>query len=224
MNYPTKTMPYAVPRGQSFNLKFDSIIEGPENYNYFVDVLLNASEEDVVNIYFASGGGSGDTMVMMMNLISECRAEVHGYLLSQAHSAASYLFLTCPYKHVGKYTSMLCHQVSYGYMGSHHEVKSYVDHIDREEQRLVRDTYKGFLSEEETDQLLNGKQIWLDEDDIVSRLERQQSTQTEAFLDDMEREQLVNIATQMQVKFTSKTSTERLRTMLKEALNEKDDD
>ena len=176
-----KTLPYSYPRGYIHVLKFDSTIEEPDNYSYFCDVLLQAGEDDIVEIYFSTQGGNGDSMITLMNLLRTCRAETHGYLMSSAHSAGSYLLLSCDVIHVGKHTSMLCHQVSYGTGGSHHEVKAYVDHMDKEERRLVEETYKHFLSEDEIGSLLNGKQIWLAEDEIIQRLEnRQELMQKEA--------------------------------------------
>lgn len=177
--YKEKTLPYSYPRGMVHVLKFDSTIEEPDNYSYFCDVLLAATEDDIVEIYFATQGGNGDSMITLMNLISTCRAQTHGFLMSSAHSAGSYLFLSCDVLHVGKYASMLCHQVSYGTGGSHHEVKAYVDHMDKEERRLVEETYKYFLSEDEIQSLLNGKQIWLAEDEICTRLENRQKLQEE---------------------------------------------
>ena len=170
--YKEKTLPYSYPRGMIHVLKFDSTIEEPDNYSYFCDVLLSATEDDIVEIYFSTQGGNGDSMITLMNLLRTCRAETHGFLMSSAHSAGSYLLLSCDNIHVGKHVSMLCHQVSYGMAGSHHEVKSYVDHIDKEERRLVQETYKYFLSEDEIESLLNGKQIWLTEAEIIQRLEK----------------------------------------------------
>lgn len=172
--YKEKTLPYSYPRGMIHVLKFDSQIDEPEYYSYFCDVLLAASEDDIVEIYFSTKGGNGDSMITLMNLLRNCKAETHGYLMSSAHSAGSYLFLSCDVCHVGKYVSMLCHQVSYGAGGSHHEVKAMVDHIDKEERNLVNDTYRYFLSEVEIGQLMDGKQIWLYEDEIIKRLEKRQ--------------------------------------------------
>ena len=169
--YKEKTLPYSYPRGMIHVLKFDSQIDEPDNYSYFCDVLLQASEDDIVEIYFSTRGGNGESMITLMNLLRNCKAETHGYLMSSAHSAGSYLYLNCDVCHVGKYVSMLCHQVSYGTAGSHHEIKAMVDHIHKEETNLVRDTYKHFLSEEEIESLMNGKQIWLYEDEIIERLE-----------------------------------------------------
>lgn len=170
--FKEKTMPYSYPRGMIHVLKFDSNIDEPEYYSYFCDVLLSATPDDVVEIYFSTSGGNGDTMISVMNLLNNCKAETHGYLMSSAHSAGSYLFLSCDMCHVGKHVSMLCHQVSYGTGGSHHEVKAYVDHMDIEERRLVVETYKYFLSEAEIAELLNGRQIWLNEEEIITRLEK----------------------------------------------------
>ena len=48
--YKEKTLPYSYPRGMIHVLKFDSQIDEPDNYSYFCDVLLQASEDDIVEI------------------------------------------------------------------------------------------------------------------------------------------------------------------------------
>jgi len=169
--YPEKTLPYSYPNSMTHVLKFDSKIDTPDYYSEFCDVLLQATENDVVEIYFSTVGGNGSSMITLLNLLGNCKAETHGFLMSEAHSAGSYLFLACDKQYVGRFTSMLLHQASYGTGGSHHEVKAYVDHVAIEERDLVTTVYKHFLSDEEIEQLMQGRQIYLYETDIASRLE-----------------------------------------------------
>lgn len=167
----SKTAPYSYPNSFTHTLKFNSYIEEPEHYSEFCDILLSAAENDIVEIYFNSGGGNGASMIEIMNIMDQCKAPIHGFLVGSASSAASYLFLHCDVCYVGKHVDMLCHQVSYRVGGSHHEIKASVDHTDKLEWRLVKDTYQHFLSEEEIIDLMNGKQIYLDEFEISERLE-----------------------------------------------------
>lgn len=168
----TKTAPYSYPNSFTHVLKFNSRIDEPAYYSEFCDVLLSASETDRVEIYFNSGGGRGDSMTELLNIMDQCKAPIHGFLVGGASSSASYLFLHCDVCYVGKHVEMLCHQVSYGTGGSHHEIRDYVNHIERLESRLVKETYKYFLTDEEIDLLMNGKQIWLDEFEIAERLDK----------------------------------------------------
>lgn len=167
----SKTAPYSYPNSFTHTLKFNSYIDEPEHYSEFCDIILSAAESDVVEIYFNSGGGNGSSMVEIMNIMDQCKAPIHGFLVGSASSAASYLFLHCDVCYVGKHVDMLCHQVSYRTGGSHHEIKASVDHMDKLEWRLVKDTYKHFLSDDEINDLMNGKQIYLDEFEIAERLE-----------------------------------------------------
>lgn len=179
-----KTLPQAYPMGMRYVLKFDSTIEEPEYYSYFCDVLSMANEEDYIEMYFSTPGGNGDTMITLMNLMDMCKAHIHGILTSSASSAGSYLFLKCDTHTVGKHCSMLCHQVSYGIGGSHHEIRSFVDHMEAEEKGLVEDVYSGFLSEDEKVRLMRGEQIHIRSDEIVSRLENRAAFLEEQQLSD----------------------------------------
>lgn len=188
-----KTKPYAYPTSFNHVLQFNSAIEEPELYAEFCDVLIGAQESDTVSIYFNTGGGSGATMVQLINLMNNCRAHIVGYLVNEASSAGSFLLLNCDEIHVGKYTEMLCHTVQFGSVGSYPEVRAHVDHVGKQTERLIRTTYKYFLTEDEiNDVLYNNRQLYLDEDDICDRLDRRQKllekereTQQQGALNDM---------------------------------------
>lgn len=169
--YNEKTKPYSYPTSFDHVLHFNSDIDEPELYAEFADILISASENDTVSIYFATGGGSASTMVQILNLMKNCKAVLNGYLVSNASSAGSFLLLHCDNIFVGDYVEMLVHTVQFGSGGDYPSVKAHVDHVGRQAERLIRDTYKYFLTPEEIDDVLyNNRQMYLDSDEINRRL------------------------------------------------------
>ena len=166
----TKTTPYSIPKGMLYILKFDSAIEDADYYSHFCDVLMTATEEDNITIYFATPGGMQDTAIAIINMMSMCQAPIHGVLLSDASSAGSLLFLECDTHEVGRFVTMLCHQVSYGIGGSQHEIKSHVEHYGKIDDSLTKEIYEGFLTEDEIDAVLRGHQMYLGTEEIMERL------------------------------------------------------
>jgi ATP-dependent protease ClpP protease subunit len=170
-----KTRPYSFPLAYSHVLMFDSSIDSPDEYAEFSDILIGATENDVVNIYFSTGGGDGGTMVQTLNLMAQCKAHIIGHLISEASSAGSFLLLHCDEIFVGEYTEMLCHTVKYGVYGDHPSVQSQVNHTGSLTEKMIRGTYKYFLTEEEIEDVLkNNRQLFLDSDEICRRLEIRQ--------------------------------------------------
>lgn len=195
-----KTKPYSYPVSFNHVLQFDSDIEEPEYYAEFSDTLISASENDTVSIYFNTDGGSSQTMVQLINLLRNCKAQIDGYLVGSASSAGSFLLLHCDNIFIGDYTEMLIHTVSFGTRGDFPSVNAHVNHIGKQAERLLRETYKYFLTDEElNDVLVNNRQIWLDDEEINRRLEirqqgymsEQKEAQTKAFnLEDLYEETL----------------------------------
>lgn len=167
-----KTKPYSYPLSFNHILQFDSDIEDAELYAEFADTLIAAGENDVVSIYFNTSGGSASTMVQLINLMRNCKAHIDGYLVGTASSAGSFLLLNCDNIYVGEYTEMLVHTVSFGSGGDYPSVKAHVDHVGKQAEKLIKDTYKYFLTEVEMqDVLVNNRQLYLDSDEINRRLD-----------------------------------------------------
>jgi hypothetical protein len=65
---------------------------------------------------------------------------------------------------------MLCHYVTYGTSGKAYDVKQHTQHISKVTEKLFRDTYELFLTEDEIEKCLEGFELWLDADSINARL------------------------------------------------------
>ncbi len=168
-----KSTPISYPLSYRHILRFDSDIEDLEYYNHFCDVLLAAQPNDVVEMYFGSDGGSASTCIHLLNLMNQCKCQIDGYLLSDAHSAASILFLHCDNQYVGRYTSMLVHGISFGVGGGLPAIKAHVNHTAKQAELLLRETYEGFLTEEELRNIIDhDDQLYLDHDQIADRLKK----------------------------------------------------
>lgn len=166
-----KTKPYSYPVSFNHVLQFDSDIEEPEYYAEFSDTLISASESDTISIYFNTDGGSAQTMIQLINLMRNCKAQIDGYLVGSASSAGSFLLLHCDNIYIGEYTEMLIHTVSFGSRGDLPSVQAHVNHVGKQAERLLCETYKHFLTEEELhDVLVNNRQLWLDDAEINRRL------------------------------------------------------
>lgn len=170
-----KTEPYSYPIAYNHVLHFNSQIDAPEYYSAFADTLIGAGEEDVVSIYFATGGGRDDTMIKIINLLRNCKAHTRGYLISEASSAGSFILLNCDEIFVGDYVDMLVHAGSYGSGGDYASVKAHTEYAWSKTKKLLEETYKYFLTEEEiNDVLVNNRQMFLDSEEINRRLEIRQ--------------------------------------------------
>ena len=76
---------------------------------------------------------------------------------------------------------MLVHHVSFSTGGKAADIRAYVNHLNENTEELLRKTYTNFLSEVEIENVLNGLQLWLDADEVISRLEKKQEIEYKEF-------------------------------------------
>lgn len=155
----------------SFDIVLDENIREPAYYRNAFQVLRQAQAGDRVNFFINNSGGRLDTAVCFVNLMKETQAEVYAYLEGDTHSAASIIALNAHMIQVKPYASMMIHHASFGSGGTVQNVMDHVNFTSKQTERLIRDTYKFFLSETELDEVIRNREIWLTDEEIGERLE-----------------------------------------------------
>lgn len=156
------------------NICLDEPIVDPKYYRAVISELQTLSEHDTVNVTFATNGGSSAGMVCLIEAFRNTSATVSGAIIGDCHSAGSILAMNCDQIYVAPYASMMIHNISYGYAGKDADVMGMVSHTSAWSKKLIKETYEGFLSESEIIEVLSGKELWLDSDQIKERFEKRQ--------------------------------------------------
>ena len=153
----------------------DEPIRDPKYYRGVFDKVTSLSEGDQVVYIVSSPGGNMDGMISLIEANRQTDADILCIISGICHSAASMFALTCPNISVSPSSTMMVHFVSFGTGGIASHVKANVDHTLDFCTNYFKEIYEGFLTEEEMDLCINsGKEIWLQSDEIVSRLEARQ--------------------------------------------------
>lgn len=171
------TVEYLQPYRRSMSLTnlsiaIDEGIREPKYYRAVAEEITNLGAHDTVQLRINSPGGRLDGLVVLLNAIENTEADIVAYLDGECHSAASILALHCPNVIISPYASMMVHHVSYGTSGKDSDIANMVAHTSAYCKELIVDTYKYFLSDQEIQDVLNGREIWLRANDIKERLER----------------------------------------------------
>lgn len=145
-------------------------IGSPSQYSTLIALFSFAEEGDTITLEINNGGGYLNTALQVCNAMADCKAHITAILNTEGHSAASLIFLSADSCGVGKYASMLCHEGGTGMMGKPSDVRRQMQHYDKMGERVIRDTYEGFLTVEEIDRILDGLELFLDDKEIISRL------------------------------------------------------
>lgn len=140
----------------------------------FVDAIQAmsvASEIDVVTIHLSTPGGSLDATDTFIHAMRECSARIIVKASGGVHSAGSVILLNADEFTLSENFNCLIHNGSVGPAGKFSDWRAETKHTDAYMERVMRSTYEGFLSEEELDSLLAGKDIWLDAESFITRWE-----------------------------------------------------
>jgi len=161
---------------QKVSTEYDiSIRDAIDSNDYFADLielLRTASEDDVFHLYFSTDGGMLDATQELLAAMSVTQALIVGHLTNKAISAGSIIFLNCHEWQVYSGSFMMVHQMSYSAGGGNQNVKGQVDFYARMNEKLVKNTYTGFLTPEEIQDVLNGKDVYLEDVEVAERLEQ----------------------------------------------------
>lgn len=167
-------------RSTEYTFHFSEYIKEPFYYQTFCNVLINATENDTIKLLINSHGGLMAGMLTCLDAIARTPATTVAVIQGHCDSAATFIALACDEIDVGPHANMLCHVTRGGTLGKTPDMVSQVQHLAAETESIVRLYYQDFLSEPEIEELLKGREIYLNRDQIVERLQARQDAEEAA--------------------------------------------
>ncbi len=149
----------------------DENIKEPKYYRTVLQGIDSLGEGDVVLLSINSYGGQLDGAIAIINAIQNTDAEVHASIEGVAASAASLIALASPSISVSPYATMMVHSATFGAFGKQSDVISHASFVDKQVRGLMNSVYKDFLTDKELEEVIMGKELWFDAEEIVRRLE-----------------------------------------------------
>ena len=144
-------------------------IDVPASYNELCFELLSAKAGTSVKLHINNGGGIIDSAFMIIDAIKQSKATITAVLSGTVASAATVITLACDNIEVIDYTSFMIHNYSAGTQGKGHEMKAYMDFNNSELNSAFRTIYGGFLTDAEMEAVIDGKDMWMGKDEVLSR-------------------------------------------------------
>lgn len=170
-----------------FNL--DEDIKEPSYYRNLIEVLNNATEQDLVVLNINSGGGMLDSAISIIDALRNTRANTLAWISGSAYSAAGLIALSCQNVEVGEFATLMAHNSQYGLGGYTTDIKDRALFEHKMTSKIMQSVYRFFLSPEEIESVLMNKTIWMDSDEIAERLSCMQEKLQEEFDLEMEKMQ-----------------------------------
>jgi len=160
------------PNGMKYLVKIEDELEEPSDWSEEIDLFKEAQPEDIIYVSINSPGGNYYTAIALIHAMRECRATIIGEITGCAYSAAGAIFLSCDEFKLHEFSEMMIHnsQLS-GVNGSQTKVYESMEFSNKQSKRFIRSCYEFFLTEDEIDQVIHDKDLYLDVDEIADRLE-----------------------------------------------------
>lgn len=144
-------------------------IDAPDVYNQLYHILRDASANKTIEFIINNGGGHADTAFMLSHAIKNSKAKTVAVVSGTVASAATIIALACKKLEVTPYLSFMVHNYSGSIHGKGNELKARQEFADRELDNYFRDIYKGFLTEEEMEKVIDGTDMWLGTNEVKTR-------------------------------------------------------
>ena len=149
-------------------------IESAENYVQWFDTIRHASSQDAIKIYINSPGGDVFTAIQFMRVLQETQANVIMSIEGFCASAATMIMLCGDSFEISEHSMFMFHNYSGGTFGKGGEMLDQLQHERKWSEKLLREIYKDFLTEEEITSVLDNKDIWMDGEEVAKRLKLRQ--------------------------------------------------
>jgi len=153
-----------------YNVRIARYISEPDDFDDEFALMYGAGPQDSIKFMITSGGGSLDTCNLLTKAIRETAAHTIGYIGSTCASAATAIALSCEEWEVDSQSSFMIHTASLGVFGKAPEIEVELAHRLKLVRRFVEDTYTGFLTQDEIEEVLRGQDKWFEGEELVARL------------------------------------------------------
>lgn len=144
----------------------------PDRYIQMINTLKTVEEHDTVFIYLNTPGGRVDTAVQIIGAMKQCKGTVVTSLEGEVCSAGTMIFLSGTKFYVNPYCSFMIHNYSAGFFGKGNELSSQIKYREKYFKQLMFNIYDKFLTEEEIEAVIEGKDFWFSSNEVIERLKR----------------------------------------------------
>ncbi len=148
----------------------DTDIGEPQEYRELISILFNANEYDTVSMFINSSGGNLDSALSIIEGVKNTAATVTAFIVGACHSAASFISMYCHQVVVLDSAYSLVHTATFGSVGMTGNVKAHTDFTVRQVEKLLNETYDGFLTKEELAKVKSGVELWFSAEEIRERM------------------------------------------------------
>jgi len=150
---------------------YGEIEDNISKYSDFINTIKTSTENDIIYIYVNSEGGSMRMALQIVNSILASNARIITCLDGEAMSAATMVFLAGGEYVVNPNCTFMVHTYSGGMRGKGNELISQLEHVHENVKKVLKSFYSKILTDKELEQVSNGRDIWMNSEELIKRLD-----------------------------------------------------
>jgi ATP-dependent protease ClpP protease subunit len=159
-----------IPARKIYHFYIGLFDEEKRGIHDLIHELRKADPFDELSIRINSPGGLLSEIQQFYNLIEDkFRGRSTAYLDPCGYSCGALLFCMCDRRVIYPHSDIMFHDFAMGFYGKSDEMDSYISHTTKNLRSFFQDIFQGFLSEKEIENLVLGKDLWLDTKDMCRR-------------------------------------------------------
>ncbi len=183
----------AKPLGIEYSVFINEAFSHPKQFEYIVQAMDNSSPEDVFSISLTTPGGALHAVLPLLGAIKNTSSYVHVHACSDVASAGTLLLMAADSVSLNDYVEIMFHQVRFGAVGEGWNVERQVEHTLKASKKLMRDSYKHFLSNDEIEKMLTGTPFYMDKDEFIERYQKRAQLLSEEAIEQRACEECENV-------------------------------
>lgn len=158
------------PAHKKYTLYINEFEEESRGLHDLFQKLREGDVNDTLDVRIHSPGGYISELQCFHNIFKEIFCNrVTTYLDNFGYSCGGFIFLMGDNRVAYEHSELMLHQASYGSFGAMNSVKSHVEFSQKRLERFIYRILGQFMTNDEISDMLNGKDFWLDVDDMVER-------------------------------------------------------
>jgi len=161
-----------IPIGYIYNIYLNGDIKQSEEYIDTFDVMRNAQQNDIIYIHINSVGGDVSSTIQFIRCMGDSKAHIICSVEGYCMSAATMIFLAADSYEISDHSVFMFHDYSGGTFGKGGEMYDQITHERRWTESLLQDVYKDFMTKEEIESLIKGKDMWMTAKEVSTRLKK----------------------------------------------------
>jgi ATP-dependent protease ClpP protease subunit len=147
-------------------------VGAPNEYTDMIHRINVAGENDTIFIHLNTPGGRLDTGVQIINAMQNTAATVVTILEAEAFSLGTLIFLAGHELVVNDHCMIMFHNFKGGVSGKGHEQLAQLGATVKWFTAIAREIYIPFLTEEEFEGIIEGKDLWMHSAEIRARIQK----------------------------------------------------